>query len=270
MELIVKLCLHIILGYNEVVGGFFMQNFIFDLYGTLIDIETDEESSSFWSQMCEYYNDFGTQYKPDELKARYHQYCEEETQASKEALPEIKLERVFLRLLEEGGGYCPIDPYDWSLICARYFRAVSRKKLVTYKDTIPLLKLLQEKHRVYLLSNAQTCFTLDEMLKCKITPYFDGIYISSDYGVKKPAKKFMDILLQSEHLKVEESIMIGNDLTSDIAVAAKVGMKSIFINSYHHDVATLEKQAACLRDYHDYQCVDSLSDVYHMLAEKKK
>ena len=248
-----------------------MQNYIFDLYGTLIDIETDEESESFWQDMCEYYNDFGTSYSPMELKRRYHEYCNREEKALIEDYPEIKLEKVFLSLLEEGGGYSPIDRYEWTLLCAQYFRALSRKKLVTYKDTITLLKTLkQQEKRVYLLSNAQTCFTLDEMLKCKITPYFNGIYFSSDYGVKKPSRAFMEILLKNERLKVEESVMIGNDLTSDICVASKVGMKSIFINSYHHDVETLQKEAACLGDYHDYVQVDSLTDVLTMVKEKKR
>ena len=40
-----------------------MKNYIFDLYGTLIDIHTDEQSLSFWKKLCVYLNERGYSYK---------------------------------------------------------------------------------------------------------------------------------------------------------------------------------------------------------------
>ena len=34
-------------------------NIIFDLYGTLIDIHTDEEDIAVWKHMCEFYAEHG-------------------------------------------------------------------------------------------------------------------------------------------------------------------------------------------------------------------
>jgi putative hydrolase of the HAD superfamily len=240
-----------------------MKNYIFDLYGTLIDIHTDEEKDELWEKMAEYYNDFGTHYTKDSLKWRYHEICKEEEERLGGQYPEIRLEHVFFRLLKEDGGVSGMDDYEWCLLCARYFRGISRDQLIVYPGARELLKELKaQEKRIYLLSNAQTCFTLDEMLKCKLSSYFQAVYISSDYGIKKPDPNFMKMLVENERLDVDESVMIGNDLTTDIKVAACVNMKSFFINSYHHTPEQLKTEAACLGDYDDYKTFDTIEDIY--------
>ncbi|MBR5774174.1 MAG: phosphoribosylformylglycinamidine synthase subunit PurQ, partial [Clostridia bacterium] len=47
--------------------------------------------------------------------------------------------------------------------------------------------------KVYLLSNAQSCFTINELKECGLYDLFDGIIISSDVGRKKPYGEIFDI-----------------------------------------------------------------------------
>ena len=50
-----------------------------------------------------------------------------------------------------------------------------------------LLDTLKAKgKKIFLLSNAQRSFTMNEMNMLGLTPYFDGIFISSDREVSKP------------------------------------------------------------------------------------
>ncbi len=44
------------------------QNCIFDLYGTLVDIHTDETSPQLWTRMAEAYRRSGALYRPGELR----------------------------------------------------------------------------------------------------------------------------------------------------------------------------------------------------------
>ena len=44
------------------------KNYIFDLYGTLVDINTNEEKAYLWKKMAEFYGYYGAHYKPVELK----------------------------------------------------------------------------------------------------------------------------------------------------------------------------------------------------------
>ena len=55
--------------------------YFFDLYGTLIDIRTDENRPSLWRGLARYYALGGAEYTPAEIRARYLALCAEETEA---------------------------------------------------------------------------------------------------------------------------------------------------------------------------------------------
>ena len=56
-----------------------MKNYIFDLYGTLVDIRTDETAPSLWKSMAYLFSMMGAFYTPDVLRRRYGELVEEET-----------------------------------------------------------------------------------------------------------------------------------------------------------------------------------------------
>lgn len=47
------------------------QDYIFDLYGTLVDIRTNEKKQALWNGMRLFYGYYGAEYTPEELKASY-------------------------------------------------------------------------------------------------------------------------------------------------------------------------------------------------------
>ena len=95
-----------------------------------------------------------------------------------------------------------------------------------------LLKALRANgQRIWLLSNAQRIFTAYELKTLGIEPLFDGIYLSSDYGCKKPDRRFFDILLKERGIAVENAIMTGNDGVCDIRGAREAGLSTVYIRS---------------------------------------
>ena len=46
-------------------------NYIFDLYGTLVDINTDEDSPMLWDKLSMFYSFKGAKYSKEELKESY-------------------------------------------------------------------------------------------------------------------------------------------------------------------------------------------------------
>ena len=48
---------------------FMFKNYVFDLYGTLVDISTDEENPELWENIARMYCYKQAQYTYDELKA---------------------------------------------------------------------------------------------------------------------------------------------------------------------------------------------------------
>ncbi len=251
--------------------------FIFDLYGTLVDIRTDEQKTDLWEMLCDCYRSRGVSYKPQEIEERYKTLVNEETGCLKAMLrnrdAEIELSHVFGRLLYEHPSYDPAnDPYTkadsmdeigqeterigltekgseititdpmhydlaekydpWVISLAGKFRGKSRSRLKLYEDTLPVLQFLKENNKkVYLLSNAQTLFTIPEMEECGLLPYFDGIFISSEQKIRKPGKLFMERLLRDFDIDRSQAVMIGNDMTSDMRSAMESGIDGVFLNT---------------------------------------
>lgn len=214
------------------------RNYIFDLYGTLVDIRTDETDRKLWEHLSLFYGYYGAQYEAEKLHQAYLASVqgkekalsqEHAVQYAHEAYPEIPIEEVFRELYEAKG----INPDEPLIIhTGQMFRAYSTKYIRLYHYAKELLTTLKEAGRgVYLLSNAQRVFTEYELYYLGIHDHFDGILISSDHGCRKPDERFYRILLERYGLQPEESLMIGNDMETDIAGAKQVGMDSFYIHS---------------------------------------
>lgn len=211
------------------------QNCIFDLYGTLVDIHTDEHAPQLWERMAELYRCEGAFYEPGELRDAYFRIIKDlegagrPEQDTHEAHPEIQIERVFLRLYQEKGVSA-----DRRLIVRSglAFRRHSTEYLRLYDGAAELLYALRGQGcGVWLLSNAQSLFTRWELEQLRLDGLFDGIYLSSDYGCKKPDPRFFQRLLQENHIDPGTAVMVGNDGICDIRGAGEVGLSTIYIHS---------------------------------------
>lgn len=205
-------------------------NYIFDLYGTLIDINTDENNLEFWYKLSLFYSFKGALYTSNELKDSYEKLVKANLSSiTNTKYPDFPLENIFSKLYIDKG----INPSN-ELIndTAHLFRILSIKYIKLYDGVIELLKLLQSKgKKIYLLSNAQQIFTLYEMRLLGIEQYFDDILFSADYKVCKPDKNFYEILINKHNLDIKSSIMIGNDYICDIEGASNVGLDSLYMHS---------------------------------------
>ena len=209
------------------------KNYIFDLYGTLIDINTNEWGLPLWKKMAEFYGFYEAFYTPKDLKEAFFEQCREKEEKLKKKTgieySEIQIQKVFKKLFKMKG--IKVDMQTCEIAC-KFFRIMSTKYIKLYDGVIEFLDDLKKNGKnIYLLSNAQQVFTEDEMKFLGIYDKFDGIVFSSDERCRKPSKEFFDIILDRYNLKKEESIMIGNDATSDIWGAHNVGLASLYIHT---------------------------------------
>ena len=205
------------------------QNYIFDLYGTLVDIRTDEKSRLLWQKAALYYAETGAPYTAAELHRRYLNLCETEQARHADPLYEIELRKVFRALYEEKG----VRPGRRAVeAAALFFRVSSTKKLRLYPWVRPVFAQIRaEGARIWLLSNAQACFTLPELRGLGLDRLLDGWVLSSDAQVKKPSPAIMRRLLDTCGLSAETSLMIGNDAFADVGVARAVGMDALYLET---------------------------------------
>ena len=209
------------------------KNYIFDLYGTLIDIRTDEEDDALWEKMVMVYGYKECHYSVFEMRRHYKELCAREKAKIKAKFPKrtnVDFDlRVVFRELYEIKGYTPSD--EEVDLTASFFRCTSTKFIKLYDGVIDFLESLKKKgKKIYLLSNAQRSFTVPELKMMGLYDYFDGIFISSDLCASKPSVDFFDALFKKYKLKKIESIMIGNDFISDISGAYEFGIRSLYIH----------------------------------------
>lgn len=202
-------------------------NYIFDLYGTLVEIHTNEEKPSLWAYMSKYLaKNFGVEKSPEELQTDYKEYCKKEVDRlileNHVRDPEIKIENVWQRIIKRR---CSDD--EMFELCYS-FREQSRDRFGRYKGVAEALaKLKKEGKRVFLLSNAQRVYAIKELEVAGLIQYFDDIFISSDFGIKKPEKKFLEMLMEKHGMSKTKTVMIGNEIRTDGAIAKKVGIDAI-------------------------------------------
>lgn len=206
------------------------KNYVFDLYGTLVDINTDEDCEILWEKLSLFYKFKGADYSPLSLKEAYKEKVKKAQSAITDTkYPDIVIEEVFNDLFKDKNVNVSKDTlYD----TAHLFRVLSIKYIKLYDGVIELLELLKKKgKKVYLLSNAQRIFTLYEMKMLNIEKFFDDILFSSDFKVCKPDILFYNQLLEKLNLDKHETIMIGNDYIADIEGAYNFGIDSLYIDS---------------------------------------
>jgi len=208
------------------------KNYVFDLYGTLLDIETNEEKADLWDKIAIMYRYKQADYTGKELKEKYIKFVAEEKAEVRKRHPEfahidIKIEKVFVRLFSEKGVTVD-DSYVKTIATAfRCYSTVMIEIFDKVKETLTALK--KQGKKIYLLSNAQRIFTENELNMFGLMPCFDGILISSDYECSKPDVHYYDALVENFNLKKSETLMIGNDSTSDIEGAKNAGLSALYI-----------------------------------------
>jgi len=205
---------------------------IFDLYGTLVDIHT-EEDETVWEKTALYFGYYGASYTGDSLKAEFDrelQRRQAKAGQSYECFPDIPFHEVMADLFRAKGVDAQADALG--IQAAQLFRICSTEYIRPYPGVLEALEKLRKKgYQLWLLSNAQEMFTRYELNHLGLTAYFDGIYLSSCFGCRKPDIRFFLALLEEQKLDPKKCLMIGNDRETDIAGAKAAGIDTFYMHT---------------------------------------
>ena len=230
---------------------------VFDLYGTLVDIHT-EETDLVWEKTAFYFGFYGAAYTGPGLKAAFEAALrrrEAVAGQSYECFPDIPFEEVMAQLFREKGITENADTLG--INAAQLFRISSLDYIKLYPHALEALaKLRKAGYRLWLLSNAQAIFTAYELRFLGLGDQLDGIYLSSDYQCRKPDLRFYQALISDRKLDVSKTLMIGNDRQTDIAGAKAAGMATLYMHTdlTPRDQAEAdEKKAIGVTDGREYE-----------------
>jgi putative hydrolase of the HAD superfamily len=204
---------------------------LFDLYGTLIDIETDEGMEEIYRGISHFLTYHGVHLHRWEVRDHYFRIMNQQRDQSGEEYPEIVVEDIWDALLKEQGMRPASARFPLANILAQIFRGISRKRLRLYPGVKETLDTLRGAYHLALVSDAQPCFARPEIRAVGLEGCFDAVVISAEYGFRKPDPRLFRAALEGLGLGAQEVIFVGNDMHRDIFGASRLGIKTIFFAS---------------------------------------
>ena len=201
---------------------------IFDLYGTLVDIWTNEGDMSVYYTLCKFLRYYGVAFAPDELAARYQESAAAHLLDHPGPYGEIDVFLVFEDILTEGLKKSP----ERTLVIwlARLFRSLSTERLGLFPDTLPALEELAATYRLGLVSDAQWVFCEPEIRFLGLEKFLETVVLSSRYFVRKPAPQIYSHALRAMQLKPSQALYVGNDSARDVPGPLEIGMPVVLIH----------------------------------------
>ncbi len=201
----------------------------FDLYGTIIDIKTNEYDDSVYETLSRYLSYHSFIIPPDELKESYFSGIQKDMQNSKEKYPEVDVYKIFFDILQKyGKKKCP--KYFVTNI-ALLFRSLTIKHFEIFDGLYNVIGTIAKKYKIAIISDAQWIFAEPEMSMLEIDQLFDTKILSSRMGFKKPDIRLFNYAMEKLGVKPEEAIYIGDNPFKDLAGAKNAGMGFILYRS---------------------------------------
>ena len=122
------------------------------------------------------------------------------------------------------------------------------------KGAHELMKYLKGKgYRMHMCSNGFHEVQYKKLAACGLRPYFDTIILSEDAGANKPSPLYFDYAFKMSGACRQSTLMIGDNLQTDIQGAMSAGMDTLLFNRWQ---VRLEES-----DITPTYVVDTLTDI---------
>lgn len=208
---------------------------LFDINGTLIDIETDEGMEEVYRAIGHFLLYQGISIKRWEVRDLYFQTMNEQFAASPEKYPEFDVVQVWREILRRlnAGSALPLSQEKLAqlpLVIAELQRGVARKRLKCFPSAREALDRLLPRYRLAVVSDAQTAYAVPELHAVGLNSYFHPIIVSGDYGYRKPDVRLFQLALDQLEVQGEQAIFVGNDPFRDVFGARQSGMRTILFS----------------------------------------
>jgi 2-haloacid dehalogenase len=126
------------------------------------------------------------------------------------------------------------------------------------EDALQVVQELFSKYYLYIVTNGVTATQLRRLKESGVDRYMKKIFVSEETSYQKPMKEYFDYCFQRiDHFKREETIIIGDSLTSDIRGGNNAGIAACWFNpdglANHTDIKA------------DYE-IHKLKELYQILS----
>ena len=116
------------------------------------------------------------------------------------------------------------------------------------EGAIEMLDYLEPVYDLHIITNGFKEVQHKKLYSSGILKYFKTVTTSEDVGVKKPHRTIFETALRNASAKVDESIMIGDNLEADFLGARDFGMQAILYNYYKEDFSPEYHQVMAMKE----------------------
>ena len=103
-------------------------------------------------------------------------------------------------------------------------------------------------YRMHMTSNGFHEVQYKKLAACGLRDYFDTIILSEEAGANKPSKQFFDYALKVSGANRETTLMIGDNLNTDILGALNAGLDAMLVNRWNIDKANIPPTVTFVAD----------------------
>ncbi len=124
------------------------------------------------------------------------------------------------------------DLHDIDLVgqINRYYLNNSPVKPMLIKNAKELLDYLHGRYKMYIISNGFYDVQLTKLISSGISRYFLKVFTSDRIGYAKPNARIFEYVIQSENVKKNECLMVGDNFVNDIQGAKNVKIDQAYFN----------------------------------------
>ena len=197
------------------------RNILLDLDDTILDFHR-AEGEAFRSVMLE----LGVEPTQELVKlySRINMSQWKLLELGKLTLAETKVNRYRLLFAECG---IEASPHEAT---ARYEKLLSTA-YYTVEGAVELLQSLYGRYRLYIATNGTPGVQRSRIAGAGISKYFDGVFISAELGASKPDRGFFEACFRNiPDFQREETVIVGDSLTSDIRGGKNAGIDTVWYN----------------------------------------
>ena len=112
-------------------------------------------------------------------------------------------------------------------------------------------------YRMHMTSNGFHEVQYKKLAACGLRDYFDTVILSEDAGVNKPSPLYFDYAFKVSGANKDTTLMIGDNLQTDIMGALNAGIDAMLFNRWEADTSDCEQKPTFV--------VNSLKDIMEIL-----
>ena len=143
----------------------------------------------------------------------------------------LRWKRFYLALLE-----FKIDNIELAKQIGEDYVNISPTKTKLFPYTHEVLQYLSDKYLLYIITNGFEEVQHVKLSNSDLTKYFENVITSESVGVQKPSSEIFSHSLKIANAGKSNSVMIGDDIKTDIGGALNFGIDQIYFNPLKHVV----------------------------------